>query len=93
MLPLINTLSARAIAAYGMQSAADNEVEIVRVQPNNEAISVDSGATSSKRRKIIDIFATQASTSMTQSQPQQYPDFLQHFEPTNVLHCKTMAGL
>ena len=50
MLPLIKALSTRAIAAYGMQSAAD-EVEIVSVQPSTEVISVDSGATSRKRRK------------------------------------------
>ena len=59
MLPLINALSARTIAAYGMQSAADNEVEIVSVHPSTEVISVDSGATSSKRRKITDFFPMQ----------------------------------
>ena len=45
-----------------MQSAADNEVEIVSVQPGTEVTYVDSDATSNKRRKITDFFPTQAST-------------------------------
>ena len=91
MLPLINVLSTHAIAAYDVQSVADSEAEMVRVQPSTQVISVDSGATSSKQRKIIDFFPMQASTSVTPSQPQQYHAFLQPFEPTNGLHCPPVA--